>query len=166
MLIFFLFLFSFILFWFYLKAWCTTRADSVAQESVKYILHKTCQKKSSEQNIYTFTISAFEIEIILAEMSGGGADWRKDINLEPSSVWGKHFSWDNFVMIWPMSTVQKNPCFPSLTTNYWLLRVSGDHFVCFYNLHAVSQAAGLQQAGPCSGHDIYLQTLVIFPQKV
>ena len=23
-------------------------------------------------------------------MSGGGAEWRKDINLEPSSVWGKH----------------------------------------------------------------------------
>ena len=39
--------------------------------------------------IYSFTISAFEI--ILAEMSGGGAEWRKDINLEPSSVWGKHF---------------------------------------------------------------------------
>ena len=72
-----------------MKAWCTTRADSVAQESVKYILHKTCQKKSSEQNIYTFTISAFEIKIILTEMSGGGAGWRKDINLEPSSEWEK-----------------------------------------------------------------------------
>ena len=141
MLIFFLRLFSFLLFWFYLKAWCTTRADSVAQESVKYILHKTCQKKSSEQNIYTFTISAFEI--ILAEMSGGGgAERRQDINLEPSSVWGKHFSWDNFVMICPMSTAQKNPCFPSLTTNYWLLWVSGDHFVCFYILRAGRAAAG------------------------
>ena len=72
-------------------------------------------------------------------MSGGGGAWRKEINLEPSSVWGKHFSWDNFVMICPMSTVQKNSCFPSLTTNYWLLWVSGDHFVCFYNSRAVGR---------------------------